>query len=608
MLEKIKSPDDVKKLHESELDGLCAEIREKLIKTVSQNGGHLASNLGTVELTVALHRKFNSPRDSIVFDVGHQCYTHKLLTGRYDEFDTLRKFGGLSGFLRPNESEHDAFVSGHSSTSISSAFGIAQSNAISGNENYTVAVIGDGAMTGGLAFEGLNNAGKTKSRLIVVLNDNKMSISKNVGALSRHLAVLRSHPSYFNLKTKVEKILGAVPVVGRPITEIIRRLKKGIKNLFYNSTIFEDMGFYYIGPVDGHDISTLEDCFELAKLLKRPALIHICTVKGKGYFFAEKSPGSYHGVSSGLDINTGEGQPSGESFSGRFGKKLCGLARENGSICAVTAAMCDGTGLSEFSKSFPERFFDVGIAEQHALTFASGLAKGGKIPVVAIYSAFLQRGYDQLVHDIAVQGLKVVLCVDRAGIVGEDGEMHHGLFDVSFLYSLPNTVIYSPKNFAELEDDLERAVRGQNKLYIIRYPRGGETSAADGPTVDFDCFEGKDKKTAVVSFGRVGATVLEAAKELEICGVCFNMIKPVPHEAIERLKKIDKIFLFEEGMRCGGFSEHLASVLAESGFKGKISITAVNGFVPHGSTGELLGRLCLDKDGIKKTVMDGING
>lgn len=608
MLEKIKSPDDVKKLNKNELDDLCAEIREQLINTVSKNGGHLASNLGTVELTVALHRKFCSPKDRIVFDVGHQCYTHKLLTGRYEKFTTLRKSGGLSGFLRPEESEHDAFVSGHSSTSISAALGIARSNALKGKDDYTVAVIGDGAMTGGLAFEGLNNAGKTKSRLIVVLNDNKMSISKNVGALSRHLAVLRSHPSYFNLKTGVEKALGAIPLVGQPLTRVIRRVKKVIKSFFYNSTIFENMGFSYIGPVDGHNIETLEDCFEVAKRMKRPALIHICTLKGKGFSFAEKSPGSFHGVSSGMDINTGESQPSKESFSSRFGEKLCSLAEQNEDICAITAAMCDGTGLSEFSKKFPDRFFDVGIAEQHALTFASGLSKGGSIPVVAIYSAFIQRGYDQLVHDLAVQNLKAVVCVDRAGVVGEDGEMHHGLLDIALFSTLPNTVIYCPKNFAELEADLEASVKGENRLYVLRYPRGGETGRSEGPVCDFEFFKGSNKSILAVSFGRVGENVLEAAKKLGICGLSFNMIKPIPKEALSQCAKFEKIYLFEEGIRSGGFSEHFESLLSENGYKGEFHITAPEGFVPHGSTDELLTALCLDTEGICKIISGDING
>lgn len=602
MLESIKSPDDIKSLDKKEVESLCREIREKLITTVSKNGGHLASNLGTVELTVALHRKFNSPKDKLIFDVGHQCYTHKLLTGRFDDFDTIRKDGGLSGFLRPEESEHDIFVSGHSSTSISAALGIAQSNALLGKTDYTVAIIGDGALTGGLSFEGLNNAGKTKTRLIVVLNDNKMSISKNVGALPRHLAVIRSHPSYFNLKTKVEKALGYIPLVGKPMTEVIRRVKKGLKNLFYNSTIFEDMGFAYMGPVDGHDVETLEDCFEVAKRMKRPALIHICTVKGKGYSFAEKSPADFHGVSSGMDINTGECDPSGKSFSGAFGKKLCELANNNQKICAVTAAMTDGTGLSEFSKKFSERFFDVGIAEQHALTFASGLAKGGHIPVVALYSAFLQRGFDQLVHDIAAQNLKIILCVDRAGIVGEDGEMHHGLFDVAFLSTLPEAVIYSPKNFAELESDLETAVNGQNRLYVIRYPRGGESIPAENLPRDFECFCGEDKSTLAVSFGRVGENVLEAARELDICGLSFNKIKPIPEDAENFCLDFDKIYFFEEGVENGGFCQKLLSRLCQKGFKGDAVITAPEDFVAHGSTSRLLSCLCLDKQSIINTV------
>ena len=603
MLQDINSPADIKKLNSSQLDALCEEIRSQLISTVCKNGGHLASNLGTVELTVALHRKFDSPRDKIIFDVGHQCYTHKLLTGRYDRFDTLRKEGGLSGFTNPDESEHDIFLSGHSSTSISAALGIAQSNAILGKNDYTVAVIGDGALTGGLSFEGLNNAGKTKNRLIVVLNDNKMSISKNVGAIPRHLAVIRSHPSYFNLKSKVEKFLGLIPLVGRPIASVLRSIKKAVKDIFYNSTIFEDMGFSYIGPVDGHDIETLEDCLETAKRMKRPALIHICTVKGKGCSFAEKSPKDFHGVCSGMDINTGECDPSGSSFSKKFGNILCKIADNNDRICAITAAMTDGTGLSDFAEKFPDRFFDVGIAEQHALTFASGLANGGHIPVVAVYSAFLQRGFDQLVHDISAQNLKVILCVDRAGIVGEDGEMHHGLFDIPLLTSLPGAVVYSPKNFAELERDLKAAVGGENRLYAIRYPRGDQTEPAD-ETGDFQTYIGNDKSTLAVSFGRVGANVLSAARELDICGLSFNKIKPIPEKGESFCLSFEKIYFFEEGIKNGGFSQTLLSDLCQNGFRGEASIIAPEDFVLHGSTGNLLNRLNLDRNGIISIISE----
>ncbi len=477
-LEQIKSPRDVKALKEEQLTCLCDEIRDVLMKTVSENGGHLASNLGVVELTVALHRCFNSPEDKIVFDVGHQCYTHKLLTGRSQEFSSLRKQGGLSGFTRPCESEHDQFVSGHSSTSVSAALGLSVAGQLQNQNYYTVAVLGDGALTGGMVYEALNNAGRVLgNRLIVILNDNKMSISHNVGAMARHLSDIRTRPGYFKVKEGFADFLRKIPLVGKRLYHWLFKLKTLIKNGMYNSTIFEDMGFTYIGPIDGHDLTKLENCMKLAKQTHRPALIHLCTCKGKGYTPAEQTPQDFHGVSSGMDLNTGECKPATSSFSHVFGETLCHLAREDSRICAITAAMCDGTGLSNFAKEFPNRFFDVGIAEEHAVTFASGLSKGGMVPVVAIYSSFLQRGYDQLIHDVAAQGVKVILCVDRAGIVGEDGEMHHGLLDASYLRTVPGAKIYSPYNFKQLKSALKQAVNEEGSLIVIRYPRGSQHSA-----------------------------------------------------------------------------------------------------------------------------------
>ncbi len=614
MLENIKSPMDIKRLNPSELNALCEEIRQNLICTISKNGGHLASNLGVVELTVALHRKFDSPKDKIIFDVGHQCYTHKILTGRFDKFGTIRTENGLSGFLRPEESEHDIFVSGHSSTSISAGLGLAEGLVLSGNDGYVVSVIGDGALTGGLAYEALNNAGKKKRKLIVILNDNKMSISKNVGAMSRHLAVLRSRPSYFKVKSRIESFLIKIPFIGENLRDIIFAVKKRIKNLLYNSSIFESMGFSYIGPIDGHDIEKLEHCFEIAKKMKRPALIHICTVKGKGYAFAERSPNNYHGVPSGMDVDTGENPPSSDSFSYQFGKTLIEIAKTNPKICAITAAMCDGTGLSEFSKIYPERFFDVGIAEEHALTFASGLSKGGMIPVVVLYSSFLQRGYDQIIHDIAAQNLKVIICVDRSGIVGEDGEMHHGLFDVAFMNSIPNTCMFSPSTFEELSEDIKTAVNGENKLYVIRYPKGGQCTAEyTSDFFEYHLLENENSISAIVTFGRLGKNAVDAVKKS--CGkniavdvLCFNKIRPISDSAVERLLKYQNLYFFEEGIKIGGFSQELACVLYEHGYTGKINITAVDDcFVPHGKTESLLKKYSLDADGMFNTIIGDNN-
>ncbi|HOJ36156.1 MAG TPA: 1-deoxy-D-xylulose-5-phosphate synthase, partial [Clostridiales bacterium] len=449
LLKNISGPADVKKLKKEELPQLADEIRQVLINTVSKNGGHLASNLGVVELSIALHRVFCSPYDKIVWDVGHQCYVHKLLTGRFDRFDTIRTEGGLSGFCRPDESEHDTFYSGHSSTSISAAYGIAAANKLKGNKNYTIAVIGDGSFTGGLVYEALNNAGRSKTRLIVILNDNDMSISRNVGALARYFAAIKARPGYFRLKAKTEQLINKIPFVGKKLSITLFRIKTYIKNMIYKSTIFEDFGFRYMGPINGHNINQLIDALEGAKAANHPVVLHINTVKGKGYDHAEKSPEVFHGISQ-FDINTGEPLSAGTNFSAEFGRFLIDVAEKDRRICAITAAMSVGTGLDGFAARFPDRFFDVGIAEAHAVTFASGLAKAGMVPVFAVYSSFLQRAYDQLIHDGALQRQKMIIAVDRAGFVGEDGETHQGIFDVAFLNSIPNVTVYSPSTYAEM--------------------------------------------------------------------------------------------------------------------------------------------------------------
>lgn len=587
LLENIHGPEDVKRLPADRLPELCREIREVLMHTVSANGGHLASNLGTVELTVALHRQFASPRDKIVFDVGHQCYTHKLLTGRYDRFASLRKEGGLSGFTRPQESDHDVFVSGHSSTSVSAGLGLAVAGALQNEPYYTVSVIGDGALTGGLAYEGLNNAGRMKNtKHIIIVNDNKMSISQNVGAMARHLAAVRIRPGYVKAKTGFADFLLHIPLAGKWLHRIFFKFKTAVKNLMYQSTVFEELGFAYIGPIDGHDLPKLEAAMEAAKHTVRPALLHVCTCKGKGYLLAEKTPKDYHGVSSGMDLDTGTRKTPSDSFSQVFGQTLCALAEQNPKICAITAAMCDGTGLTEFANRFPDRYFDVGIAEEHAVTFASGLAKGGMIPFVAIYSSFLQRGYDQLIHDVAAQGVKVILCVDRAGFVGEDGEMHHGLLDAAFLRTVPGAKVYSPCNFEQLEQTLRRAAVEPGSLIAVRYPRGGQPAVLAGRTLppDWGLAVSRNSDRLLVTYGRLTGECVKAAERVSTDVLSLNQIKPLPDLLMDTLCQYKKLYFLEENAETGGVMQEILASLCKIGYNGAVHTACVgDGFVPQAS-------------------------
>ena len=611
ILTDINSPADVKKLDESQLNLLCEEIRNKIIDTVSKTGGHLASNLGTVELTVAIHRSFNSPHDKIVFDVGHQSYTHKLLTGRQDRFDTLRQKGGISGFTRPDESEHDSFIVGHSSTSLSAGFGMSQAKTIKNDNGYVVAVIGDGALSGGIAYEALNNAGRSHDKLIVVLNDNKMSISKNVGAMARYLSHIRSRKNYYRFKDVTYKILTHIPLIGKPIVRAIIKLKSVVKGMFFNSTIFEDMGFFYLGPVDGHNISKMTNLFKTAKSMKRPVVIHVNTVKGKGYSFAENLSTEFHGVSS-FDIETGERKSNNGSFSDTFGETLLKMAENDKRICAISAAMADSTGLSGFRKKFKNRFFDVGIAEQHAVTFAAGLSISGLIPVFAVYSTFLQRAYDQVLHDAALQHLKVILAIDRAGIVGEDGETHQGVFDVAFLSSIPDITIYSPATYKELNFCLKRAIYNDEGVVAIRYPRGAEDLlSAEFPSTEnaFDeYFDNSD--IAIVTYGREFFEVINASLKLRKDGINVKVIKlnrinPIDDGAVDAVINCNKVYFYEEGMKSGGICEHFAIKLFEKGFKGDYSVTAIdNRFVQHASVEESMAELMLDADSIYERIKE----
>lgn len=604
-LGKLNLPDDLKKLNINELETLASELRSKMIKTVSQNGGHLSSNLGVVELSIAMHKIFNSPNDKFVWDVGHQIYAHKLLTGRVNEFDTLRTENGISGFCAPNESEHDTFYSGHSSTSISSALGIAEANKRLGKNDYTVAVIGDGALTGGMAYEALNNAGRSGTRLIVILNDNEMSISENVGSMARYLAVVRSKPEYNKLKAKTESTLNKIPLIGSGIAHFVSKIKSDIKSTMYESTFFEDLGFKYMGPIDGHNLEHLCEALDSAKLVNAPVLLHISTIKGKGYDFAEKSPSIYHGISK-FNVETGEPVSSGANFSSVFGDELCELANENDKVCAITAAMALGTGLETFSKKYSDRFYDVGIAEEHAVTFASGLSKGGMVPVVALYSTFLQRAYDQLVHDGTLQEQKVIIGVDRAGFVGEDGVTHQGLLDISLLNSIPNVTIYSPFTFDILRKDLRNAVDSATNLTIIRYPRGGETVIPSTYKItddDFDYFNSSSSEL-IISYGRVAAEVINAVEYLKnndrnISLISLNKIKPINNEVYEIALKHDTIYFYEESVLSGSIGQSFADGLFERGFNGKYEHIAVDdSFVPHASVKSLLNKYHLDTKSI----------
>lgn len=611
-LDKILSPRDVKKIDEKELPDLAQEVREVLIDTVSQNGGHLASNLGVVELTISLHRVFDSPKDKIIWDVGHQIYTHKLFTGRYDDFHTLRKEGGLSGFSNPSESEHDPFYSGHSSTSISEALGVATANSLSNDKHTAVAVIGDGALTGGLAYEALNNAGRSGKRIIVILNDNEMSISKNVGSVARYLAVLRSKPGYFKLKARTEKIINKIPIIGKKLAEALFKSKTKLKNLIYKSTFFEELGFRYMGPIDGHNIPQLCSALEGAKIIKAPVLLHINTIKGKGYNFAENSPSQFHGISK-FNINSGEPVYNGTNFSDEFGDFLCEISYKDKRICAVTAAMSLGTGLDKFSKQFPSRFFDVGIAEEHAVTFSSGLAKGGMVPIFAVYSSFLQRCYDQLVHDGAMQGLHMIIAIDRAGFVGEDGKSHHGILDAAFLNSIPNLTVFSPSTYDGLRHAFISAIYHSDGIVAIRYPRGTEKIEPDSISLTFDSFftYGKaDAEIVIVTYGRIFSYACSAADELknrgyDVCVLKLNRIKPIDVEAVKSVLNSKKIFFFEEGIKNGGIGETFSELLLENGYAGKFLLNAIgNEFVEHASVASLLKKYNLDEDGMIKIITE----
>ena len=602
ILNKIKSPQDVKKLNNSDTSILCEEIRDCIINTVSNNGGHLASNLGTVELTVALHKAFSSPEDAIIFDVGHQSYTHKLLTGRFEQFNTLRKEGGISGFMRPDESEHDPFITGHSSNSISAAYGIYKAKRILGEVGNAVAVIGDGAMTGGMAYEALNNIGNEKNNFIIVLNDNKMSISKNVGALSRTLTKLRNKPKYHRFKFAISRLLLKIPM-GIYLNRVLFRIKEILKSIVYKENIFSSMGFNYLGPVDGHNVSAMKSLFEIAKSYNRPSLIHVITVKGKGYSFAESNPNNYHGVAP-FDINSGAKEHSALNFSAVAGETLLDLASTDPKICAITAAMTEGTGLTKFAKNFKSRFFDVGIAEQHAVTFAAGLAKQGLKPYFAVYSSFLQRAYDQLIHDAAIGNFPIRLLIDRAGIVGEDGETHQGIFDVSYLTNIPNITVFSPADYNELKYRIEYT-SNLEEISAIRYPRGSEPKLPEFDyKSDYTLLEG-DSRKLIITYGTLFSQALKAKSIDNSLNVLkLNKIFPIDKCIFKLLEKFDEIHIYEETQKSGGIGEHLAAILLENSYTGHFSIHAIEDkFLPASTIAA-----ALESNGLDFKSMLKING
>ena len=584
----------ISKMTLPELKQLCREMRRCILNTVTENGGHLSSNLGTVELTAALHFVFDVKTDRIVWDVGHQAYAHKLLTGRYDQFSTLRSKGGISGFTRRSESQADAFISGHSSTSISAAYGIASAMRLQGKHGSVAAVIGDGALTGGIAYEGLNNAGKSRAPLVVVLNDNGMSISKSTGALARYLAHIRSTRKYYCAKEHVKSVLSAVPIVGDKLEKTIRTAKGLIKDAIYDSSnMFENFGFQYIGPVNGHDLEDLIEALSVAKIMRRPCVVHVFTTKGKGWHPAEDNPGEYHAVSK-------KSTAAGLSFSEVFGRELERLGKSDSRICGITAAMKYATGMNYFCSSCGERYFDVGIAEQHAVTFAAGLAVEGMLPVFAVYSTFLQRGFDQVVHDCAIEKTHVVLAIDRAGFTGEDGETHQGIFDASMLSMIPNTTVYSPANFEELRMCMSQALYNTEGVVAVRYPKGGEPAADIRPGTEYD-YSGRHGSTLAVSYGRLSGEMTRASREASLKGApvdWFRLVKitPLPEEALEKALEYDRIVFFEEGILRGGIAEQFGAALLERGYAGSFEAVGADGrFVPAGTVQEQLEMFGLDR-------------
>ncbi len=591
-----------------QLRQLCDEIRRFLVQNVSKTGGHLASNLGVVELTVALERVFDTAKDRLLFDVGHQSYVHKILTGRRDEFENLRCYGGMAGFPKPSESKYDAFVAGHASSSVSTALGMARARTLRGEDYHVVALMGDGAMTGGLAYEGMNDAGESNEPLIVILNDNGMSITPNVGGIAKHLSVLRTRPGYFRLKKVFRTVTDKLPG-GKAVYRFFHKIKERWKRMLLGSTLFDEMGFEYYGPVDGHDLERLEYMLQLVKSRKKPVLLHVITQKGRGYIPAENSPDVFHGIGA-FDPESGKTPQTAHlpSFSETFGKSLCKLAEEDPRVCAITAAMVSGTGLGEFSQKYPDRCFDVGIAEGHAVSMAGGLAIQGMIPVVAVYSTFLQRAYDMILQDVAMQDLHVVFAVDRAGLVGEDGETHHGVFDVSFLRSVPHMQVLCPANQQELEVMLRKAVLEMKGPVAVRYPRGCDGAYTEFPKSPI-LREGKD--ITMIGYGKLINNLLEAAELLEQRGfqaevIKLPSVKPLDMQTIAAsVRKTGHLLIAEESVCIGCAAKEIAAQLRLAGIiVPNRLINIPDRFVTHGAIARLYEELGLDAASLCKSAME----
>ena len=614
VLKRIHTAEDLKKLDEGQLQRLCGELRRFLLQKVSKTGGHLASNLGIVELTVALEYCFDLPEDKIIWDVGHQAYVHKILTGRKDGFDTLRQLDGLSGFPKPNESEYDAFATGHSSTSISAAYGLAKARDLRGGKEHVIAVIGDGSMTGGLAYEALNHAGRENSNLIVILNDNQMSIDTNVGAMSKHLNNLRTSMRYRELKKNFKKFRDKVPVVGEGTYFVLEKMRDGAKLLFLKGALFEELGFKYIGPVDGHDLPELIELLHNVKDMEGPVLVHVKTIKGKGYRYAEQRPWEYHGVGA-FDLKQGLPKGTGKSWSDVFGRKMVEIGRKNPKVVGITAAMAGGTGFEPFQRAFPARFFDIAIAEQHGATFAAGLAKGGMTPVFAVYSSFLQRAYDQIVHDVCMQKLHVVFAIDRAGIVGADGETHQGVFDLSFLGHIPNMTVLSPKNAWELEEMLDFAVNRWDAPIAVRYPRGtAETAFAEQrQPIEYGKAEviAEGEKIAILAEGHMLRAAEEAAERLRQDGlrpmlVNMRFLKPLDEEMLLAVaEKCSHIVTVEDNLRQGGFGAKVLEFYADRGIQRDVlRLGFPDRYIEQGTQAQLFARYGLDAAGIYQSIRE----
>ena len=617
ILEQIKGPNDIKKVKTESYERLAEEIRGFLLEHISQSGGHLASNLGVVELTMALHIAMDFPEDKLIFDVGHQSYTHKILTGRKDQFDTLRQLDGMSGFPKKHESSCDIFNTGHSSTSISAALGLAKARDIKGTKEKIVAVIGDGALTGGMAFEALNNMANLKSNCVIVLNDNEMSISENVGAMSKYLSDVRVGKAYNEFKVGVEKTLRKIPKVGDNLAKTVKRSKDSIKQLFVPGMFFEDMGITYVGPIDGHDLERMVETFQDAFLLERPILVHVVTKKGKGYRYAEKHPAYFHGVEP-FELETGKSKvPKKQiSYTGVFAKKMLEYGEKYPNLVAITAAMSDGTGLQKFKEVYPERFFDVGIAEEHAVTFAAGLAAAGMKPVVAIYSSFLQRAYDQILHDVCLQNLPVVFAVDRSGLVGADGETHQGIFDTAYLNSIPNLTVLAPKNKPEMKKMLDFAMEFQAPI-VIKYPRGEASLVLEKQVNEVrygkcEVIE-QGKEIAILSVGNMmdlAVEVTEILKENGIRPTLVNVrfIKPYDEELLMELTKQHSfIITIEESIHQGSFGQSVNSFYMEQGLKVKVlNFDLKDQFIEQGKVEELRRRHGLEKTQITKEILSNM--